>query len=65
MSLTVQQLLNAFDALSEADKHQTATEILRRVATLAEGDIPENTLVGVADDLFRTLDDEEAAHAQP
>lgn len=64
MSTAVQQLLEAFDALSEGDKHQATVEILRRGFPGAEGDVPESALVNAADDLFRALDTEEAAHAQ-
>ena len=53
-----------FDALPEPDKHQAAVEILRRFASTIERDLPESTLVGVADELFRALDEEEAGHAQ-
>ncbi|HZY89867.1 MAG TPA: hypothetical protein VFE78_33910, partial [Gemmataceae bacterium] len=60
---TVQQLLDSFDALSDADKHQAAVEILRRVAGAGRGDLPEDALVGAADELFRALDAEEAGRA--
>jgi hypothetical protein len=60
----VQQLLNAFDALPEADKQQAAMAIFRRVSAATEGDVPESALIEVAEELFRALDAEEAAHAQ-
>ena len=41
MTATVQQLLDSFDALSDADKHQATVEILRRFAGAVEGDLPE------------------------
>jgi hypothetical protein len=63
MSAAVQQLLDSFDALAEADKHQVAVEILRRFASTGTGDLPEEALLGAADELFRALDDEEARHA--
>jgi hypothetical protein len=63
MTTAVQQLLNSFDALPEADKHQAAVEILRRVSASVEGDLPEAALVEAADELFRALDAEEAGHA--
>jgi hypothetical protein len=65
MSTAVQQLLNTFDSLSEADKHQAAVEVLRRVSKNADGDLPESALLQAADELFQALDAEEAAHAQP
>jgi hypothetical protein len=63
MTTAVQQLLNTFDALPEADKHQAVVEILRRVSVPVEGDLPESALVEAADELFRALDAEEAGHA--
>ncbi len=62
MTTAVQQLLNAFDGLPEADKHQSTVEILRRVSAPVEGDVPESALVEAADELFRALDAEEAGH---
>jgi len=61
MTTAVQQLLNAFDNLSEADKHQAAVEILRRVSVFGEGDVPESALVDLAAELFRLYDAEEDA----
>jgi hypothetical protein len=63
MTAAVRQLLDSFDALSEADKHQAAVEILRRFPGAAQGDVPEAALVEAADELFRALDAEEAGHA--
>ena len=63
MSAAVQQLLDSFDALADADKHQVAIEILRRFAAESTGDLPEEALIGAADELFRALDAEEARHA--
>jgi hypothetical protein len=64
VTTAVQQLLESFDALGQADKHQAAVEILRRVLPAAEGDVPESALVEAADALFRAVDAEETAHAQ-
>jgi hypothetical protein len=63
MSAAVQQVLDSFDSLAEADKHQVAIEILHRVAGAGTGDLPEEALVEAADELFRSLDVEEARHA--
>jgi hypothetical protein len=63
MTVAVQQLLQSFDCLSEADKHQAAMEILRRVVP-AQGELPDSALVEAADELFRALDAEEAANAE-
>jgi hypothetical protein len=59
----VQQILDSFDALPEADKHRVAVEILRRDPTI-HGDVPEAGLIETADELFCALDAEEAANAQ-
>ena len=63
MTTAVRQLLDSFDALPEADKHQAAIEILRRATAGTTGDLPELTLFEAADELFRTLDMEESGHA--
>jgi hypothetical protein len=63
VNTTVAQLLEAFDALSEGDKHLAAVAILRRVSATTEGDVPESALLEAADELFRALDAEEAGHA--
>jgi len=63
MTAIVQQILETFDALPDADKHEAAVEILRRVAGDVKGDLPENALIGAAEELFRDLDTEEAGHA--
>jgi len=63
MTVPVQELLNSFDALSDADKKEAAVEIFRRVVPECAGDLTEATLVGVADELFSALDAEEAGHA--
>jgi hypothetical protein len=59
MTETVQQLLNFFDALLSAEKHQATIEILRRYTSMS-GDIPEETLSALADELFLALDNEAA-----
>jgi hypothetical protein len=63
MNAAVQQLLDSFDALAEADKHRVAVEILRRDSAIL-GDVPETALIEAADELFCVLDAEEAADAQ-
>ncbi len=64
MTTAVRQILDSFDALSDADKHQAALEILRRVLPASEGDVPAAALLQMADTLFLALDEEESAHAQ-
>jgi hypothetical protein len=64
MSATARELLDSFDALPDADKHQVAVEILRQFSSASECDLRENALVGAADELFCTLDEEEAGNAR-
>ena len=61
MTAPVRQLLNSFESLSDAEKHEATLEILRR--TSASGDVPECTLVEAAEELFQKLDEEDAGHA--
>jgi hypothetical protein len=65
MSAAVQQLLDSFDTLADADKHQAVTEILRRFGCADAGDLSEDALLAAADELFLALDDEEVRHASP
>jgi hypothetical protein len=64
MTISVQQLLDTFDALPDPDKHQAMVEILRRVGASTQGDLPDAALVEAADELFRALDAEESRHGQ-
>jgi hypothetical protein len=59
VNAVVQQLLESFDALPEADKHRAAVEILRRAWATVEGDVPESALVEAADELFGAFNVEE------
>lgn len=61
MTPPVQQFLNTFDSLSEADKHEVAVEILRR--WLPDRDVPDASLDELAAELFRSYDAEENARA--
>jgi hypothetical protein len=65
MTAAVQQLLNTFDSLSDAEKKDAVTELLRRVRQFELGDVPEEALLAAADELFRELDTREAADARP
>lgn len=62
MNAAVQQLLNVFDTLTEADKYQVAVEILRRCPPLGSGELPDEALAELADELFRALDEEETRY---
>ena len=62
MTTAIQAFLETFDALSDAERHEAAVEILRRM-TPSEGELPENALLEAADALFCVLDSEDAANA--
>ncbi len=59
MSTAVQALLDSFDSLSEAERHEAAVELLRRVVFQAE--LPDEALLSAADEVFQEMDAREAA----
>ena len=63
MTTAVRQLLESFKALSEAEKHEAAVELLRQVQHEADGPLPDQALVEAADELFCELDARERADA--
>ena len=65
MTTAVRQLLQSFDALSEAEKQEAVAEVLRRAARAVPPDLPEDALVAAAEELFLDLDSREDADAQP
>ena len=65
MTTAVKELLDSFDALSDAEKHEAAAHLLQRALQLPAGDIPEPALVSAAEELFLKLDAREAQDAQP
>ncbi|MBM4042785.1 MAG: hypothetical protein FJ290_30215 [Planctomycetes bacterium] len=65
MTATVRGLLQRFDSLPEPDRRELAAEILRR-SLYAECDpLSDDDLVRSAEELFRELDREESARAEP
>jgi hypothetical protein len=65
MNTTVQAVLDSFDALSDSEQYEVAIEVLRRTAHSTTPEIAEDTLLALADDLFRELDEREAESARP
>jgi len=63
MTAAVQELLKTFESLPQAEQHEAALEILRRVLPDGAGDVPEAALIDSAEELFRALDAEEELHA--
>jgi hypothetical protein len=64
MTNAVQELLESFDAMSEAERQEAAVEILRRM-TPADCERSERALIEAADELFRALDEEEVVDGRP
>ena len=65
MTAAVRKLIDSFDALSEAERHEATVELLRRAAHSTPAELPDEALVAAADELFRELDEQEAADARP
>jgi hypothetical protein len=61
MTVTAENLLAAFDALSPHEQQQVGAEILRRTA--GTGDLPEAAFDELAAELFRAYEAEEAGRA--
>lgn len=60
MSDTSAQLLATFESLSANEQHEVLVALLRRTDGLPESIVADNELIGLADELFQTLDAEEA-----
>ena len=63
MSIAVQNLINSFNTLSDAEKQEAAVEILK--LTTESGDLAETALCEIADELFQAMDQSESVHANP
>jgi hypothetical protein len=61
MTVSVQQVLNSFDALSDNEKREAALALLQRILRDVPGDLPEEILVAAAEELFLELDAIEAS----
>ena len=64
MTTAVKELLNTFDALTDQEKHEAATQLLRRVLVGESGDVTEDVLVFASEELFLELDAREATGGQ-
>lgn len=60
MSDTAEQLLATFDSLSPEVQHELLVVMLRRSGELPDTDVSDDQLTAIADELFLTLDAEEA-----
>jgi len=64
MTSGVRDLLRSFQSLSDAEKHEAASLLLRQVVQGEACDIGEDALVAVAEELFLDLDAREAGDGQ-
>ena len=60
MSITVQNLLNSFENLSESEKREMASEILKRTVSFDFPALSDEDLTLSAEELFLELDQREA-----
>ena len=64
MTSAVRDLLRSFQSLSDAEKHEVAGLLLRQVVQGEAGDIGDDALVAVAEELFLDLDARETGDGQ-
>jgi hypothetical protein len=64
MTQSIEQVLTAFDALPEHEKHLAAVEVLRRAWPQRVSDLSDDAFLAAADAVFVELDAREAADAQ-
>ena len=62
MSATVEEILDSFDHLSESDKRELASEIIRRTIGFDLPPLTDEELVLNAEALFLELDQRESAN---
>jgi hypothetical protein len=60
MTETAAQLIAVFDTLTVAERHELLIEMLRRSGELPDSIVSDDQLVGIADELFQSLDAEES-----
>jgi len=60
MSETATQLLATFESLPAKEQHELLIAMLRRSGELPDTILSDDQLVGIADELFQTLDAEES-----
>ena len=60
MSEAASQLLTQFESLPADEQHELLIALLRRGGELPDTIVSDDQLVGIADELFQTLDAEES-----
>lgn len=64
MTAVAKAILESFDELSEQEKREVASAILRRTLRFELPPLTDDDLVAQADELFRELDTREASNEQ-
>jgi hypothetical protein len=59
MSIAAEQLLKEFESLPDSDKHEVASEILRRILNIGYSPLSDDELVLNAEAVFLELDQRE------
>ena len=62
MTKLVDELLNSFEKLPEAEKRELASEIMKRSLALDLPQLSDDSLVVAADQVFLQLDKDESIH---
>ncbi|MDA0255687.1 MAG: hypothetical protein O3A18_12495 [Planctomycetota bacterium] len=64
MTSAARDLLRSFQSLSDAEKHEAASLLLRQVVEGEAGDVSDDALVTIAEELFLDLDAREAGNGE-
>ena len=62
MTRSVEELLNSFEKLSEAQKRELASEIIKRSLAFDLPQLSDDSLLFAADQVFLQLDKDESIH---
>ena len=62
MKKLVEELLNSFEKLPEAEKRELASEIIKRSLAFDLAQLSDDALILAADQVFRQLDKDESIH---
>ena len=62
MTRSVEELLNSFEKLPEAEKRELVSEIIKRSRSLDLPQLSDNSLIVAADEVFLQLDKDESIH---
>ena len=62
MTRSVEELLNSFEKLPEAEKRELVSEIIKRSLSLDLPQVSDDSLIVAADQVFLRLDKDESIH---